>query len=284
VTTGGVHASHLDALADAPPPRENEPVDVAAALRRVTIMFAAASDALLHRNADATKKAISRVYVTSPRLHVAEVSTKGAAVHLSLDLRRDHARTVVLGFQPQQLFLAQVMRGVIDGALERLIVDDFAGGGAPNEVSIGLSTSAVFERLARAKGQPVLLARNVAARVELPAAAQAWMDESLAAGQIVVTPDRAIDFGGGPRAAWWQVDPRSGTTIAVTDEGLHQAIAEGRVIEASDGTFIIKIVRGGKTVVRVTAQGRQQAVRKFRHIVEAYNRYKVTVHWHNIIF
>jgi hypothetical protein len=63
VTTGGVHASHLDALADAPNPPESESADVAGGLRRITIAFAAVSDALLNRNADRTKGIVSRVYV-----------------------------------------------------------------------------------------------------------------------------------------------------------------------------------------------------------------------------
>jgi hypothetical protein len=40
-------------------------------------------------------------------------------------------------------------------------------------------------------------------------------------GQMAITPQRAISVGGASRLAWWLVDPTSGETIAVTDEGLH---------------------------------------------------------------
>jgi hypothetical protein len=39
---------------------------------------------------------------------------------------------------------------------------------------------------------------------------------------IVVAPERQILLAQVPRFAWWRIDPRSGKTIAVTDEGLYQ--------------------------------------------------------------
>jgi hypothetical protein len=46
---------------------------------------------------------------------------------------------------------------------------------------------------------------------------------ALAGGNWVIAPEHALVVGGPQRFAWWQVDPRSGATIAVTDDGLHGA-------------------------------------------------------------
>ncbi|MGD0791285.1 MAG: hypothetical protein ABR920_05900 [Terriglobales bacterium] len=64
----------------------------------------------------------------------------------------------------------------------------------------------------------------------VPQNAGALLDETLAEGCVVLVPKRSITLANTPRLAWWQVDPRSGETIAVTDDALHQTAIEYKVI------------------------------------------------------
>ncbi len=50
----------------------------------------------------------------------------------------------------------------------------------------------------------------------------ARLEAALSSGSVAIAPTRAVTVAGAPRFAWWQVDRRSGETLAVTDEGLHQ--------------------------------------------------------------
>jgi hypothetical protein len=38
---------------------------------------------------------------------------------------------------------------------------------------------------------------------------------------VAITPTRTINIGGVNRFAWWLLNPVSGDTVAVTDDGLH---------------------------------------------------------------
>ncbi len=48
--------------------------------------------------------------------------------------------------------------------------------------------------------------------------------EEVDQGYLAVVPQRPVAVSGLPRFAWWRVDPRSGETTGVTDDGLHQAV------------------------------------------------------------
>ena len=207
VTTGAVHTEHLRGISDEAPHTGDDVADVRAGLRRLGVAFTTISDALLGRISDTTHGTV-RVYVETPRVYISEISTWKGTPRLSLDLRRDRTRVVVSGFQEERRFVAEVMRGVVNGTLERFVVDRLSRTGTerePSETSV-MSTSLVFERAREAKAHTVLLAgTNAGLRSDVPEDARARIDESLAAGQIVVAPDGPVAVGGVPRFAWWQI-------------------------------------------------------------------------------
>jgi hypothetical protein len=247
ITTGSIDAAHLRNLADPPGPAEGDPVNVGAGLLRINIAFAALSDALLSRMGNA-QGLVCRFYIDSPRVQIAELSRKSGVLRLTLDLRRDQARAVAHGLRPDQLFYAQVLRGVVDGTLERTVIDYFAGS-SPGKESPGprvISTSLMFEQ-ARATNTPtVLLVRDsTALGSEVSEDSRALIDEALAAGHLVLAPKTPVRLSGVPRLAWWQVDSRSGSTIAVTDEALHQAQVEYHIIKEDRSALVYIKFTGG---------------------------------------
>jgi hypothetical protein len=242
VTTGSVHAAHIENVVSPQPPAEAAPVDLQAGLQRVGILFAAMSDRFVGRVPIAEGQ-VCRFYLDSPRVHIAELSVGPTDVRLSMDLRRDQARVVGTGVRREQLFGAQVLRGVVDGHLERLLVDYLNTSGVPGSPSTmtAMSTSLVFELAQASKAPLVLLEKDTAAlAADVPADGRARIDEALAAGWVALAPKGPVGVDGSPRFAWWQIDRRSGSTVAVTDAGLHQATVELVMVESE---------QNGKTVV-----------------------------------
>jgi len=54
--------------------------------------------------------------------------------------------------------------------------------------------------------------------------ARARIAVALAAGYVVVVPERAIDLGGGPITGWWQIDPVTGAAFDRLETGQGAAI------------------------------------------------------------
>ena len=245
VGTGSIDAAHLANLTF-PPTTGETPVRIAGALRTIALAFSAASDSVLGRIVD-KQGGVCRFYLDSPRVLITEWSAVADARRVCLDLRRDRARAVTAGFGAGQLFNARVARGVVEGTLERIVIDQFVGPGAEPGATIAppFGTSLLFE-LARASKTPVVvLARDSAALgAQAPEAGRAWIDEALAAGQIVVAPRDPVAVAGAPRLAWWEVDPRSGETAAVTDEGLRQATVEATGMRYKKGNYVAIKVDG----------------------------------------
>lgn len=248
-TTGAIDPWHLSNLA-APTEDAEDSIDVGAGLRRINTVFCAMSDRLTTRLAGANGP-ILRSYLDSPRVQVSEWVPQEGALRISLDLRRDTARVVTSGYTSDLSVRAQVLRGVVSGQLERIVIERFTRARDGRELAVKpvVSTSSLFER-ARAGQVPfVLFTRD---RAELgpdwPANARPRIAETIAAGQWIVAPQHPIDVDGSPRLAWWQVDPASGTTIGVTDEGLHGAQVEAAIVRMDGRGYSIAFKVNGRFI------------------------------------
>jgi hypothetical protein len=218
VTTGPIASVHLEGAHAA----EGTDGDIAAAPKRIGQTFALVSDALL----EGLRARGVRAYPDSPRVFVADVSQLEKTPRLSFDLRHDRARVVTRDPTPGMTFHARMLRGVVDGVLERVLFEYLS---APQPA---LSTSLLFE-LAQLAGIPpkLVTTEEQLASLELEEDARARLHREIAGGSSALVPERPVPLSGLPRSAWWRIDPRSGEVVAVTDEGLHQVIVERRVTE-----------------------------------------------------
>ncbi|MGH7511425.1 MAG: hypothetical protein ACREOQ_00740 [Gemmatimonadales bacterium] len=243
-TTGAVAPVHLMHLVDRPDGSPDR-FDIGAGLHRVALGYTAVSDALTNRIVGRSG-AVTRLYPDTPRLTIVALTTVNGRPHLGLDLRRERARAVNPGFRKEQLFLAQVLRGVVDGTLERVVVGAAAGGANADPHDAVFGTSLLFELASAQKVSPVLVTRGgPALGDDLPEDGRARLEESLDAGQLVIAPARAIQVAGAKRYAWWEIDPRYGATMAVTDEGLHQATVEANILRDKDAGTVNVSFRTG---------------------------------------
>jgi hypothetical protein len=253
ITTGRIAARHLAKASAA----DTTGGDVAACLKRFGLSFAIASDALFE---ELRAKGI-RAYPDMPRVFIAEASGLETAPRLSLDLRHDRVRVVTRDSTPARSFNARLLRGVVDGVLERVLFEDLltpAGeekqAGAP-EPQPALSTSLLFELAAQDAVPPRLVtSADGLAALALEADARARLHLEISQGFLTLVPEQAVRLSDRPRSAWWRIDSRSGDVVAVTDEGLHQAIVERRIVEDRN-THVVTIVerkyfvqRGGQRI------------------------------------
>jgi hypothetical protein len=89
----------------------------------------------------------------------------------------------------------------------------------------GESTSAVFEQAAADKAPLTFLTKAPESFPEgISREAQARLRADLK-DHWIVAPAKAVALGEKKAFAWWRIDPKSGETVAVTEEGLHGAPA-----------------------------------------------------------
>lgn len=259
-TTGRLEWDHFSDVIEDAPSDEGENVDIDAVLRAINVTFVAASDALL-RQVGRSDRAIVRFYPDSPRVIISELSgLAGKPPRVALDLRRDHVRAVAIGLNAEDVVAAHIFRGVVEGTLERVLLE-YAMADAPEGLlKPVISTSGLLEQ-AQAERVPLLLLPDQDARLDdkLPEDSRARLREEASRGNLTLVPQRAILVAGAARLAWWRIHPQSGETTAVTDEGLHQVVVEYQVHQDE---------QTGQTTVTVTRVFPNGRVRYFR-----------TTHW-----
>lgn len=245
-TTGRIDAGHFAGVAENPPPAEDAPLDIIELLRRVNVTFVASSDRLLNR-LGGRERAIVLFYPDSPRLHITELSAAAPALRITLDLRRDHARAVAIGPRLEDVVAARIFRGVVDGTLERVLLEAVTARTREKGWTAPLvSTSWLFEQ-AELEGVPKVVLPGQIDRLDagVPADALARLRDETSRGNIVVAPQRAIAVAGVPRFAWWRVRLTTGQTTGVIDEGLHAAVMEYKVVERQDQDKVyVYVIRG----------------------------------------
>ncbi len=127
--------------------------------------------------------------------------------------------TAAMPAATDEAFAARLTQGVADTLAEHLGTDRAADGTPPR---LPENTFELFEAAARAGGAPVV-ARAAAdlTSLELPPDVRARAASDLAAGNVLVV---ARVEGG--RAGWWRVDPRTGQTVGVMDNGYNNDTSE----------------------------------------------------------
>lgn len=209
-----------------------------------------------------------------PRLIISSLRRTSDYARLSIDLRRSQYRPLALtGAMLDKSFQLQIVRGVLDGVIESQVMDLVIASADPADQTVApdaYSTSRVFREGARQGVAPKLL-RRAEEWAPTPASdPAARVSQALANGNLVVLQD-TIKIGDKERTAWWQIDPSTGRTIAVTEEGLHEGAVEYQVLEyQKPGGQIawIEIYQEGRLIQKV--YGALEAVNRLIQIVGQY--------------
>ncbi|MGC8947518.1 MAG: hypothetical protein ACP5N6_15360, partial [Anaerolineae bacterium] len=188
--------------------------------RALAFAFAALSD---QSAADLAGGALVRAYADSPRLVIVSSTVVSPTIRQTMDLLYDPLRVVVGPGQAVESATAfRVTRGVHETVLESLVLEK-ALGARP------LSVATVMEEAA-AQGIDLVYVDGASldalAKAAISDQAKARILAAVQAGSVVLVPGRMVEVEGRPAIAWWQVDPLTGETVGVGEDGTHQAFLD----------------------------------------------------------
>jgi len=250
LTTGPVDASHFPRSR----PEDVEKKDnqnhfrIDRTFRRVHLAYAALADTL-SRQMPINRTSSLRFYPDSPRVYIAELSKRGESLKFTYDLRIDAARGIGNDAQPEDLFHGRILRGVIAGTMERIVTEllisrsDRSVDKGPEPVT---TTSRVFDAAGEIN---TLLLSSPAERLPrtINAGVRSRIRASLRKNRLVLVPEKPVQLGSRQRTGWWQVDPKTGETIAVTDDGLHGSTSfeyKAYVKQRTRDTYSVRVYCG----------------------------------------
>jgi uncharacterized membrane protein len=199
--------------------------------RLVSAEFLAGSDFQTAQTADASEVI---AYFARPRLVL--VSTPPQLVNgsisqslsVSIDLRNDAIHVIAFPGQNTDSVLAfNISRGVLEGAWEAGVLQ--GGSSIQQNQARTISTVSVFEAAMAAGMQFGSIGPGNVSRLsslDISENAKSQINTAIEEGNIVLLPLGAVTVGGISTSAWYQLDPTSGETIAVTEDGGHQALSD----------------------------------------------------------
>jgi uncharacterized membrane protein len=170
-------------------------------------------------------------YYDSPRLTIVRaqgnVASDGTVtISFSIDLNKDTIRAVPgPGQNPAVRIAFNLVRGQLDTQIESNVLQQTQSlGNGTFQVAAFISAQSVMAK-ALAQGIPfVALGPGDTARLDAfswSADAKALITQALAQGNFVLVPVQGVVVNGTARLAWYQIDPNTGSSIGVLDNGLH---------------------------------------------------------------
>ena len=226
---------------------------IAATRERLAAFFAASQvyTDLFSQNLDV------KDYFDSPRIVIMSaaaesLSTGAIALSSSFDITKDNIRAVPAPGQSTSAGIAlNLVRGPLDTYIETL-----AGSLSPSAPNLQVSTPASAEIIidtAQAQGIALVTLlpgqQSLVDNLAITANAKVLISQELASGMIVVTPVQSIEIDGVDRSGWYEIDPQTGQSIGVLDDGTHgivQSVATYlfSVIQAHQAEFFFGIMVG----------------------------------------
>ncbi|MBI1297674.1 hypothetical protein GC175_22280 [bacterium] len=204
-------------------------------LALIGLDFARQSDAVL---ANLESGLRTELFYTTPRLFAVGAKLEEGGISANVDLRTTRVNAVVHpGQSPRAANTAQWIKGLAEGYLEGVALESMSAEKA-------VSAARIFAEMAAADIEPVIFhSGDIDLLVHYPYSAQgkAYMVEALAAGKSVLAPSAPVTIDGADELAWWQVDPVSGETVSVGENGLHPSALEWNFIQKFGEQLIIQI-------------------------------------------
>ncbi len=158
-----------------------------------------------------------------PRVIIASSARQSdGSVYQALDLRSTEAKIVVApGQSPQAAFSAQWLKGVAESYFEGQAIFRLTGQ-AP------LTVSRLFDEMAGQGIQPVWIAPGDTALLGLyfSGSSYAYAEKALLEGKAILIPAAPVMVDGAAVLGWWEVDPQTGQTVSVMENGLHLSAVE----------------------------------------------------------
>ncbi|HNB52577.1 MAG TPA: transglutaminase domain-containing protein, partial [Anaerolineales bacterium] len=213
--------------------------DVTLAYQLNQARFMAQSGLDFARAADLTTQMLEdglhvRMIYDLPRIIAlgAEFDTVAGEVKYSLDLRSTRTETLVAPGQASAAgFTANWLKGVSESYQEGEALGEFTG-------IEPITTARIFEEMAAQGIEPLWITPATMSLLDLyplPSASTAYAKAALMEGKNVLIPSAPVLIDGEPTLGWWEIDPVTGETIGVGEDGLHVSLVEWAAIEIGFG-------------------------------------------------
>jgi uncharacterized membrane protein/transglutaminase-like putative cysteine protease len=176
-------------------------------------------------------------YLDSPRITIlsSQLSPgQGSAVNLefSMDLLNDAIRAIAEpGNDTATTVAFGLNRGLGESAIEASVLGSPPQVPATSTIQLGatVSASTVFQAAVSQAVPLTVLAPNSQASLDvltIPADAKTLISQALALGEYVIVPSSTVLVAGQSAIAWYEIDPNTGATVGVMENGEHGALED----------------------------------------------------------
>lgn len=151
------------------------------------------------------------------------------AVRVGFDIwHRNHG---ILPLTPASVTVpeAELVAGVMGHIAERVALEGLAEGPDVGRHTIGVG--ALFEAAASEGVPTVVLHGALPGPLPYGHMATRLIEDALASGDVVVIPAEPVMVGDSERVGWWRIDPTTGVTTDVMDDGSGQEVVEYATLE-----------------------------------------------------
>jgi uncharacterized membrane protein len=211
------------------------------------VSFLAASDG---QTGLVASSSLVKEYTTRPRLTLMtnrlEPTPDGQSTVLvsSIDLRRDTLQAIAF---PGQAATAAVAFNILYGLLESQLESEILAPSSPPPGQSGAEfeySAAAIYNAAMAQGIPIALVTSqnlsVLDTLSISDNAKALITTAVGQGLMVFVPSQSITVNGQATVAWYEVNPSTGETVGVTEDGGHQSTTE-KVAAVVLVLFVLKV-------------------------------------------
>ena len=211
--------------------------------------FAKVSEFFTNRFARA---GLVRAYFDKPRITLLSTSVKQdngqEILSVGMDLLTDDIRAVPYPGQAADALIGfQVLRGLVESSLEDSIVTSVLPlGSGTGQLATQVSAARVFQA-AQAQGVELTLItpeeRALVDTLNISAEAKLRIGRAVSSGLAVMVPASSVQIDGKEQIAWFQVDPQTGQTQDVGENGRHQALTQYSLIAATSGVLAVALIQ-----------------------------------------
>ncbi len=215
--------------------------------RVLTANFARSSDLMADRFAT---NWYVKAFLDSPRLiaassRVTDAGNGTTSIRIGFDLLKDDIQVLPAPGQTSTAVSAyRTNRGLMASHLEGLLLESLAASQSPGSgiaVTIPVSATDILQQaVSQGIGTAVVASFN-ASRIDaldLSAEAKARISRAVAAGRVVMVPDRAVPIDGVSRIGWLEIEV-DGTVTGVLEDGSHGAIIEYASVQVLQAALVL---------------------------------------------
>ena len=185
----------------------------------IAMTYAIASDTALGQ---LERGYLTKAYYASPRLILVLAERNANSFTLKLDIRKNDVK---VSPHPGQVVsigpFFEMARGLVESALEGIVLSTLLG-------ELDSSSFAVFSNLPQSASIELISQDNLSqlGGLNISDEAKARISQATTKGKIVLTPDQAVLVNGTETIGWLEIDQTTGHTIAVMEDGGHQALVD----------------------------------------------------------